>query len=740
MTAPLLALGALLALIAVLVTVATNPTVATLPGLPDAGSLTHWGLPLSRVVGEIASVGVVGWLLAAAVLIPSRDGRLGAAARRHARAAALAAAVWLAATLAELVFTASDISARPAGDVLDPSALRSFVSATSQGRALVGVAAGALVIVLIAPTLMSTVAAGWLLALAGVALLPPVFTGHAAGSSQHALAVVALGVHILAAVVWLGGLLALLTMRTVADAPFTAALRRYSRVAAGAAAFTAVGGIASAAIRLGGFGPLFDDRYGLMVLGKVAGLLAAVALGGLTRRRVIATAATADSGSEATAEGGSEATAEAGSTGAADSETEAKAGAGAEASAGSRAKAAAGAAAEGGQLARRQLFRRLALIESCVLAATFGLAAALSRTSTPVNDAAVPKDATEALLGYPMPPAPTPWRLLADWRPDWVFIGLCVLAAGLYIAGVIRLTRRGDRWPVGRTIGFLGGLLLVVVVTSSGLGRYGPVLLSVHMAQHMILTMLAPIPLVLGAPITLALRALRTAPAPYRSGPREWLVAALHSWPARILTHPLFVTANFAGSLYVIYLSSLLSDLMNNHLGHLFMNAHFLMTGFYFFEVLIGVDPLPKRPPHPGRVLMLVAVIPFHAFLGLTMMSTTTVLGSGWYDVLVRPWGDSPLDDQGTAGGIAWSFGEVPTLIVMLVLAVQWARTDERRARNRERRVDTTGVDEQLDAYNAYLARLNGVKSAPAATATATTAPPQQRQGDTPTSTEGQSS
>ncbi|KPM55125.1 copper resistance protein CopD [Frankia sp. R43] len=702
MTAPLLALGALLALIAVLVTVATNPTVATLPGLPDAGTLTHWGLPLSRVVGEIASVGVVGWLLAAAVLIPSRDGRLGAAARGHARAAALAAAVWLAATLAELVFTASDISARPAGDVLDPSALRSFVSATSQGKALVGVAAGALVIVLIAPTLMSTVAAGWLLALAGVALLPPVFTGHAAGSSQHALAVVALGVHILAAVVWLGGLLALLTMRAVADAPFTAALRRYSRVAAGAAAFTAVGGIASAAIRLGGFGPLFDDRYGLMVLGKAAGLLAAVALGGLTRRRIIATATTADADSEATAEGGSEAT------------------------------------AEGGQLARRQLFRRLALIESCVLAATFGLAAALSRTSTPVNDAAVPKDATEALLGYPMPPAPTPWRLLADWRPDWVFIGLCVLAAGLYIAGVIRLARRGDRWPVGRTIGFLGGLLLVVVVTSGGLGRYGPVLLSVHMAQHMILTMLAPIPLVLGAPITLALRALRTAPAPYRSGPREWLVAALHSWPARILTHPLFVTANFAGSLYVIYLSSLLGDLMNNHLGHLFMNAHFLMTGFYFFEVLIGVDPLPKRPPHPGRVLMLVAVIPFHAFLGLTMMSTTTVLGSGWYDVLVRPWGDSPLGDQGTAGGIAWSFGEVPTLIVMLVLAVQWARTDERRARNRERRVDTLGVDEQLDAYNAYLARLNGVKPAPAATAT--TAPPQQRQGDTPTSTEGQSS
>ncbi|WP_242424650.1 cytochrome c oxidase assembly protein, partial [Frankia sp. EI5c] len=639
MTAPVVALGAALLLIALLVTVTLIPAAASLPGLPDAGSLTHWGLPIARVVGEVASMGTIGWLLAAAVLIPTKNGRLGAAARRRGRAAAAAAGVWLVATVAELVFTASDITARPAGEVLDPAALRSFVSATGQGKALVGVAGCALVVALVGPTLMSTVAAGWLLALAGVALLPPVFTGHAAGSSQHSLAVVALGLHVLAAVVWMGGLLALLTLRGGTDSAFFAALRRYSRVAAIAAAATALGGIASAAIRLGGFGPLVGERYGLMVLGKSAGLLVAVALGGVLRRRVIAGSPEKPAGSPD------------------------------DRPAGPLDESAGRNAASSG--ARRQTFFRLAMVEIFVLAATFGLATALSRTPTPVDDAAVPGDATEAMLGYPMPPPVTPWRLLADWRPDWVFIGLCTLAAGLYLAGVIRLARRGDRWALGRTICFLGGLAVVLTVTSGGLGRYGPVLLSVHMSQHMILTMLAPIPLVLGAPITLALRALRPAAEPYRGGPREWLVAALHSWPARVLTHPLFVTANFAGSLYVIYLSPLLGQLMNDHLGHLFMNAHFLMTGFYFFEVLIGVDPLPRRPPHPGRVLMLVAVVPFHAFLGLTMMSTTSVLGSGWYDTLVRPWGASPLGDQGTAGGIAWSFGEVPTLIVMLVLAVQ---------------------------------------------------------------------
>ncbi|ABW11903.1 copper resistance D domain protein [Parafrankia sp. EAN1pec] len=716
MAVPVVALAALLALVALLAVVATGPAGVALPGLPDAGSLTHWGLPVARMVSEVAAVGTVGWLLAAAVLIPAQQGRLGAAARRHGRAAAASAAVWAVAALAELVFTASDITARPPGDVLDPAALRSFVSAAPQGRALLIVAVAALVVALVSATLMSTVAAGWLLALACAALLPPVVTGHAAGSSQHALAVIALGLHITAAVVWMGGLLALLTMRALPDTTFFAALRRYSRLAAWAAGATAVGGVASAAVRLGGFGPLFDDRYGLLVLGKAAGLLTAVTLGGLVRRRVITAAAAGDRADASAVRADSEP---------ADTVDAATAGAGT------------ANAAAGGVPTRLSAFRRLAAVEICVLAATFGLAAGLAQTAPPVNDSALPTDPTEGLLGYPMPPPITPGRLLTSWHPDWVFLGLVALAAGLYLTGVIRLARRGDSWPIGRTIGFLTGLALVAVVTSGGLGTYGPVLLSVHMTQHMILTMLAPIPLVLGAPITLALRALRPASAPYRAGPREWLLAGLHSWPARVVTHPLFVTANFAGSLYVLYLSDLLGYLMNSHLGHLAMNAHFLMTGFYFFEVLIGIDPLPKRPPHPGRVLMLMAVVPFHAFLGLTIMSTSTVLGSSWYEQLVRPWGVSPLHDQGTAGGITWSFGEVPTLVVLLVLAVQWARTDERRARTRERRVDAAGVDEQLDAYNAYLARLNGGRPAPAKQAAPTVPPVPAQRGDTGSPTTG---
>ncbi len=704
-----------------------GPGPLRLPGLPSSGEGTYWALPFARLVGRIASVATLGWLLAAAVLLPARRAparrdrepsgadatatragdaatRTGAAAtaragdaravalperaagsrqrpltstaRRCGRYAADAAVVWLIATLAELVFTLSDVSAQPAGDVFDLHALRSFVASTEQGRALLTVAALAAVVAIVGRTVTTTTAAGVLLALAAIGLLPPVLAGHAATSGDHAIAVVALAVHILAASAWVGGLLGLLSAVRLPAGSFGPALRRHSRFAAGAAAVTAVSGIGGAVLRLGGFAPLWETRYGLLVTLKAVGLIAAVVLGGLLRRHVVARLATATP-QTTTAAGtapGAGATAEAGTT--------------------------------AGTVGR---FIRLAGVELTVLTATLGLAVGLSRTAPPVDDALVPADPTRALLGYPMPPPVTAVRLAADWRIDWVFLSASVIAAGLYLAGLLRLRARGVRWPVGRTIAWLCGLAVVVFATSSGLGRYGPVLLSVHMTQHMLLSMCAPIPLVLGAPVTLALRAMHPARAPHRSGPREWLVALLHSWPVRVLTHPAWVTANFIGSLYALYLTSLLTTLMHNHLGHLYMNVHFLAVGVLFFELLIGIDPLPRRLPHPGRIIMLLSAVPFHTFLGIAIMNESSLLAADWYGRLVRPWGVSALSDQHTAGAIVWAFGELPTFAVLIVLVIQWSRMDDRRTRARERRIAAAGdVDAELDAYNAYLARLAG--------------------------------
>ncbi|WP_175443421.1 CopD family protein, partial [Frankia sp. CgMI4] len=278
--------------VALALVVGFGPGPLRLPGLPSSGTLTYWALPFAHLVGRIAAVGTIGWLLTAAVLLPakhgaagngSRVGILSPTARRCGRYAANAAALWMLATLVELLFTLSEISARPAGDVLDVSSLRSFVSTTSQGRALLVVAALAAVIAVIGRTVTTTTATGALLAVAVAGIVPPILVGHAATSGDHAIAVVALGVHVLAATAWVGGLLGLLTAVRLPASLFGPALRRYSRFAAGAAAVTAISGIAGAALRLGGFTPLWDTRYGLLVLLKAAGLLAAVTLGGLVR-------------------------------------------------------------------------------------------------------------------------------------------------------------------------------------------------------------------------------------------------------------------------------------------------------------------------------------------------------------------------------------------------------------------------------------------------------------------------
>lgn len=337
------------------------------------------------------------------------------------------------------------------------------------------------------------------------------------------------------------------------------------------------------------------------------------------------------------------------------------------------------------------------------MAATVGLAVALARTAPP--EEVTTESPVKGLLGYDMPPAINPARLAGLWQFDFFFALLAVVLGGLYAAGVWRLRGRGDRWPVGRTIAWFAGLLTILVVTQTGVARYAPILFSVHMVQHMVLSMLTPILLVLGAPVTLALRALRPARIRGDRGPREWLTAILHSRATKVVTHPALVTVIFVSSTFALYFTSLFEAAMRNQLGHIVMTAHFLLSGTLFFWVLIGVDPAPTKLPYVGRLLLLFVTMPFHAFFGIAVMNIGTPLAAGWYRAVDPPWGVSTLTDQHTGGGIAWAFGEIPTFIVLIALALQWYVEDQRQARRLDRRADRR-EDDELAAYNARLAAL----------------------------------
>ena len=312
----------------------------------------------------------------------------------------------------------------------------------------------------------------------------------------------------------------------------------------------------------------------------------------------------------------------------------------------------------------------------------------------------------DIFLGYELPAPPSVGTLLTVWRFDtFLGVGALVLAA-LYTLGYVRLRRRGDGWPVGRLIAWWAGCLVLLVVSSSGVKAYGSAMFSVHMAEHMTLNMFVPVLLVLGGPVTLALRALPAHRPDQPPGPREWLLWLVHSKFTSFLAHPITAFVLFVGSLYAVYFTPLFDAFVRYHWGHEFMSLHFLLVGYLFFWGIIGIDPGPRKLPFLGRLGLLFAVMPFHAFFGIATMTMTEIIGGQFYRSVDLPWLASLADDQNVGGAIAWGSSELPVIIVVVALVVQWARQDRRAATRSDRHADSSYADDELEAYNAMLREL----------------------------------
>ncbi|MEU7139927.1 cytochrome c oxidase assembly protein [Nocardia sp. NPDC046473] len=313
--------------------------------------------------------------------------------------------------------------------------------------------------------------------------------------------------------------------------------------------------------------------------------------------------------------------------------------------------------------------------------------------------------AQEVFLGFDLFDRPNLLRLITVWRFD-IVLGTAALAAiVLYTLGVLRLWRRGDEWSRWRTASWIGGCVALLIATSSGIGTYGFAMFSMHMITHMALNMFVPVLLVLGAPVTLLLRAVPAAKRGQVHGVREWVLALLHSRPTAVIAHPATALSLFVISLYGLYFTPLFESLIRYHWGHVLMNVHFLIVGYLYYWGIIGVDPGPRRLPHLGRLGVLFAVMPFHAFFGVAVMSMNTVIGSRFYTNLQLPWNIDLLADQRVGGGIAWVSGEIPILLVVGALLTQWVAQDRRTAIRTDRK-DDAYADSDLAAYNAMLEQL----------------------------------
>ena len=585
-------------------------------------------------------------LLAIAFFLNDVEGKLGDSAKALRSLTSIAALTWAITTGLLIIATLANILGTDLSGALEPTSLRSFISQIALGKYMFAQLCLALLVATIVARIRGVAGANALLLLSLAAIIAPVFESHSASSGSHALAIGSLVVHVVAISLWVGGLVAITFLRAQDRA---IALPRFSALALWAAIAVSASGTANAWARLN-FQSAWSSDYARLVFLKILLTGALIFFGYLNRRQL-----------------------------------------------------------KGSMKLNGKQLGRLLAVEALIMAITTFVGSKLSTMQPPLRAESSVLDPGLAVAGIATPPPPSLWRLVSLYDPDALMIGVLVTAVALYIRGVIILTRRGDKWPVGRTIAFALGISAIDYATSGGLGVYAKFSFEYHMIAHMLLGMVAPIGIVLGAPITLALRTLPQGRTSEERGVRGTLIALLHSKPAAVFTNPVSALAFFDGSLFVLYMTPLFGNLMQSHIGHLIMSVHFLLAGILFFHVIIGIDPNPRKVPHIVRIVILFAAMSIHAFFAVALISTSTLLDQGYFASLQTPWNLDLLADQHAGGSVAWAMGEIPILLALVATFIQWMRDDSRETKRIDRneaRLAAMGEPDELAQYNAYLSNL----------------------------------
>lgn len=622
-----------------------NPGIAI-----DPGAVVRFGVPIAKLVVDLSVALSLGALALAIFALSSR----GPEFTRALDIAAAGAGVWTVAAAASSILVFANVaSTAPNLTEAFGQSLGDFLTTNALGQAWLTTTLIGAALTVLCFAVRNVTALGIATVLAVIGLIPLSEQGHAGDSSTHNAAITAIWLHIMFASFWLGGLLTLVLLRKLLSPERMAAiLPRYSTIALIAFLIVAASGTVSAVVRVGTL-PNLLTPYGVLILVKITAL-GALGLFGLFYRRTII-----------------------------------------------------------GRLTRtnaRKLFWVLATAELAFMGVAEGVASALAVSAPPINAVSASRVANttpaEYLTGTPLPPELTPLRFFTSFNFDLLWAILCFFALFFYVAGVVRLRRRGDAWPWYRTALWVSGIVILFLTTNGSLNVYEQFLFSMHMLEHMLLTMAIPVLLVLSAPVTLALRTIRKRDDGSRGG-REWILLLVHARVASVLTSPLVAAGLFAVSLWVFYYSPLFRWATVDHVGHEWMIFHFLVVGYLFVQTLVGVDPVGNQAPYPLRLVLLMATMALHAFFGLGLISNQGLFLSDWYGAMGREWGATPLQDQQAAGGIAWSVGEIPTVSLAIIVAILWNRSDTRDAKRMDRAADRDG-DAEREAYNAMLAERAG--------------------------------
>jgi cytochrome c oxidase assembly factor CtaG len=286
-----------------------------------------------------------------------------------------------------------------------------------------------------------------------------------------------------------------------------------------------------------------------------------------------------------------------------------------------------------------------------------------------------------AATGYVGPPAWTFGRVFSEWQAEPVVLAIAVLGTAGYLLGLVRMRRSGVDWAFGRTAAFVLGMALWVFTVCSGLGVYEKYLFTDRAVQSVVLLMIVPLLLAMGAPVTVALEA-----APERF--RERLRAGLRGRVAQVLMFPLVSTVVLIVPPWLLYFTPWYRLSLTTDVWNVAFHVGFVLFGLAYFWPRLQIDPVGRHYHPLLGVVITVAEVIFDAALGFILVFGSHMLVPDYWAALHRPWGMSPRTDQSWGGAVLWGLGDIAGVPFLVALIVRVVRED---------RIETAKVDRRLD-------------------------------------------
>lgn len=587
---------------AVLIRFLHQDTTLEFVGLPKIPTFTLWALPLSRLVTDLCALLAVGTLTFFGIISPRRNEKLDLGSASAVSFSIFVIATWLVAAIIQCLLSISNIFALPVGEVLTSNVIRSVLTQTGIGKIYLSQFIVLGIALLLASRISTAQQARNALLIALGANFIPALGGHSGLAKNHELAASTMAVHLLSLSIWVGTLIAMAMWFNKLVEGREVAMHRFSQLALFCYFAVVFSGAINAWLRLGGFSNILSSSYGQMVLAKI---LLSITIGyfAFLNRRVATQSAP-----------------------------------------------------------EIRFPTRLIIGEIILISATLGVAVILARTGFPIQDSTYLPSLAEQILQVIVPEDLTFTLALTSFKPDALWLIVCLLLCIAYGRGVRALQ---GQWPVKNTVAFVGAILLFTYATSGGLGVYSHITFSAHMIQHMMLALAIPILLVFARPLTMAKRLQKENPE--FLGPIDWYVWAHQSRFWILMTKPMNLVALSFVSYVGIYFTPLFGWLMSGHWGHIAMQVYLLTYGYALMWRVIGIDGATDGVTK-NQIFLLLISEPIHIIFGVSLLLSNKIIGESIYLIIDRPYLQDLAHDQKVGGVLSLVIGEVLIAWILMYL------------------------------------------------------------------------